>query len=76
MQCPKQMRVYGLPKSVYSLRKSGGSGMGNITGLLIVISILISCEWVTDMSTRDELKGIRRELKRIADSMEQREKDG
>lgn len=50
--------------------------MGSITGLLIVISILISCEWVTDMSTRDELKGIRRELKRIADSMEQREKDG
>lgn len=46
--------------------------MGNIAGLLIVISILISCKWVTDMSKRDEIRGIRHQLKRIADALERR----
>lgn len=53
----------------------GGSRMDNITGLLLVIAILISCIWVTDISKRDELKCIRHQLKRIADALERREQE-
>ena len=50
--------------------------MDNITGLLLVIAILISCIWVTDISKRDVLKCIHHQLKRIADALERREQDG
>lgn len=50
--------------------------MGNITGLLILIAILLSGIWITSMSKRDELRGIRNQLKRIADALERREQDG
>lgn len=53
----------------------GGSRMDNITGLLLVIAILVSGLWVTDMSKRDELRHIRNQLKRIADALERRERE-
>ena len=53
----------------------GGSRMGNIIGLLLIITIFLCALWITDMSKRDEIRGTRKELKRIADALERREQE-
>lgn len=49
--------------------------MGDITGLLLIIAILISCIWIIDITKRDELQCIRHQLKRIADALERRKQE-
>ena len=57
--------------------ESEGAGMTEIDATLQVIAIaLFLLLLFKDMSGQDQLRGIKEELKRIADALERREKDG
>ena len=57
--------------------ESEGAGMNEIYATLQVIAIaLFLLLLFKDMSGQDQLRGIKEELKRIADALERREQDG
>ena len=49
--------------------------MGNIIGIFFVIAIFLGGQCVADIYKEDELHRIRKELKRIADALERRNKE-